>query len=529
MQFNLKSVSFPFDQYTGFAAGEYGIIVKTTNGGASWSYLNTGTTTDFSSVIFPGSAQVGWAAGTQGRVIKTVNGGETWARYDVLESIDINDIYFYVDLNTGWAACNLGKIYKTVNGGRDWVQQTTSTSSNIKSICFPIDVNVGYAVGENGLVLTTNDGGTTWTASNSGTSYAITSLSFPDGNNIGFATGENNLNLMTDTGGSTWNPHGGVTPGNYMNAIEFTSVLIGYKVGLGGEIYKTVARDANNLPVWAELVSGTENNLYDVDFPDNGVAGYAVGQAGVILKTVDSGATWEDVSVDTSVPMGSFEFVPEAGSHTEIIVTKNVNVVIRLLSVNAQQIILSRVSDFSDGLPPYSVTDSEMYVAFELMPGDGEKTVYAKFVNTGTGQHIEKFKSVQLDTVAPVPTEDESRGIYPIEGPVSTLSPNIQLRLRATDPYSNIIYVMISNRSDFSGGTEIWQVLDVDAYYNWTLEGSANQYKQVYAKFMDLAGNVSSYVSTIVAWGDMIPPSKVTGSVGEVVGNIINLSWLAVV
>ena len=69
---NLSSVYF-IDATTGYMVGELGTIVKTTDGGITWSSLCSGTTRWLYSVFFVNN-DLGFVAGSGGVILKTING-----------------------------------------------------------------------------------------------------------------------------------------------------------------------------------------------------------------------------------------------------------------------------------------------------------------------------------------------------------------------------------------------------------------------------------------------------------------------
>ncbi|MFA5403661.1 MAG: YCF48-related protein, partial [Ignavibacteria bacterium] len=118
----LNSVYF-INQFTGFAVGNAGKYIKTTNEGTNWS-VSTLSSYDLKSIFFPDSLN-GWIVGSSGTVINTTNGGNNW--------IAKNGIYgshtsvHFSNVQTGWIATNLGYIYQTTNGGSTiGIQQISS-------------------------------------------------------------------------------------------------------------------------------------------------------------------------------------------------------------------------------------------------------------------------------------------------------------------------------------------------------------------------------------------------------------------
>ena len=115
----LLSVYFT-DANTGLAVGGYGTIVKTADGGTTWTTLACGTTSSLGSVYFT-NATTGFAAGTTGTILKTTDGGANWIALTSGINSNINSVYF-TDANTGYLVTSshgysLELIFKTNNAG----------------------------------------------------------------------------------------------------------------------------------------------------------------------------------------------------------------------------------------------------------------------------------------------------------------------------------------------------------------------------------------------------------------------------
>src|SRR5262249_1317752 len=73
---NLRGASFT-DANTGTVVGEYGTIVRTTDGGNSWTIQASGTTQTLWDVSFI-DANNGTAVGEGGTILGTTDGGDHW-------------------------------------------------------------------------------------------------------------------------------------------------------------------------------------------------------------------------------------------------------------------------------------------------------------------------------------------------------------------------------------------------------------------------------------------------------------------
>ncbi len=115
------------DEKNGWAVGDSGAILQTTNGGLSWAAAISEDESslfrhfDFTSIsITPGKI---WIAGNPGSVVFSIdtNSGSILA-FQTGSSFPISDVHF-VDDNNGWAVGSLGTILATTDGGQNWQKQ----------------------------------------------------------------------------------------------------------------------------------------------------------------------------------------------------------------------------------------------------------------------------------------------------------------------------------------------------------------------------------------------------------------------
>ncbi len=113
------------------------------------------------SVMFPGT-NVGYAVGEIGSVVKTTDAGLHWAALPTAVSQHLQSVFF-TDDNTGFAVGDEGAIIKTTNGGTTWDSLASGTTLCLNSVFFTNN-NKGFAVGrncgstDNGIILRTTDG-----------------------------------------------------------------------------------------------------------------------------------------------------------------------------------------------------------------------------------------------------------------------------------------------------------------------------------------------------------------------------------
>jgi photosystem II stability/assembly factor-like uncharacterized protein len=134
--------------------GISGTILVSSDSCKSWTAQASHVTTPLRSITFTDTSH-GYILGDGGVMLKTTNGGATWEQVTAPYA-RLNGIKF-IDRDKGWVVGEGGTIFKTLNGGLDWQPQTSGVGATLTGIDF-IDSSTGIVVG-NGVVLTTRSGG----------------------------------------------------------------------------------------------------------------------------------------------------------------------------------------------------------------------------------------------------------------------------------------------------------------------------------------------------------------------------------
>ena len=272
----------------------------------SWIPQTSGTSVWLHGVDFP-SASTGWAVGDGGTIIKTSDTGVHWIPQASGKTLTLTGVDF-LDANNGLACGGKGfsgAILRTSNGGTNWTLVDSSTS--LISINY-VNANLAWAVGPGGIVKSTN-GGLTWTRQplpDSSTVY--NSVTFFDAD-TGWLTGlsfsaAGVLYKSTNKGASWAMETGGINSYDYIDAIYFADAQHGWMSGYTvpdtvgyGMIKRTTDGGAN----WTNEPLTTDQELYSVAFASL-TEGWACGSSGIILHSTDSGVSWfDDGSVTNSL------------------------------------------------------------------------------------------------------------------------------------------------------------------------------------------------------------------------------------
>lgn len=109
---NLYSLHF-ISSSSGWAAGGDRVL-RTTDGGSIWTEVLSGAA-DLLSVRFT-SALSGWCSGANGELLRSTNGGVSWTVVPKFTNKNLHSIFF-TSAATGWIAGESGTILKTTNSG----------------------------------------------------------------------------------------------------------------------------------------------------------------------------------------------------------------------------------------------------------------------------------------------------------------------------------------------------------------------------------------------------------------------------
>lgn len=238
------------DDTTGFVIGgsrfERGVILQTTNGGRSWTYLSDAQADKSLFGITSAPSGTIYTISFDGRFLKSWDNGNNWSfsqlyyepykdlafvndhhgiliggvsfNIGYLEHIDsngnklsddnpdyeLNDLEM-IDGKTGYIS-GYGVVQKTTDSGYTWSVQDIRNDNFTAIHAYGADE--AWTCGYNGSIFHTANGGTTWERMRNGNNitlphYRLLDIAFTDPAH-GFAVGEDGLVIYTDDGGTHW-------------------------------------------------------------------------------------------------------------------------------------------------------------------------------------------------------------------------------------------------------------------------------------------------------------------------------------
>lgn len=269
----------------------------------NWSSQTSGVTNNLNSINFINDT-VGWSFGELGTIVKTTDGGSTWTTQNTSNSFEILGADAISDslmvIVGKYDPTGDGFALRSEDGGVSWTGDSTSIGERLFAVDM-VDSSVGYAMGRKGLMLKTTSGASSWTQLTSGTRDDFTGVSFVS-SQIGWVVGESGLIWKTTNGGNSWTSQSsGIT--DDLNAVHFISANTGWACGENGEILSTT----NGGSTWQNRNSTTTNDLFAVYFTDS-LNGWLSGISGTLLQSTDGGINWTSQTVSATGDITSLNF-----------------------------------------------------------------------------------------------------------------------------------------------------------------------------------------------------------------------------
>ena len=281
--------AYLLDSGTGFVVGDAGTILKTTDAGATWAPLTSGTARILYDVYLFNPDE-GVAVGERGLILRTTDGGATWQRVtsgvqDSLRSVSFSGV-------NGISGGDSQTILYSADSGASWnIGQTGFFGGGFPG-AHMLSPTQGFVAGQNSifqpLVGISTDGGAGWAfqpfyfEGNEGGCTDIRFLDQSTGVVSGIVFDGRGAIARSTDGGMNWST---LFFDQAIEGIDFATADIGFAVGWSGRVLRT--HDSG--VTWNEQTSGTSANLSDVNFAGDAVTGIAVGESGIILRTINGG------------------------------------------------------------------------------------------------------------------------------------------------------------------------------------------------------------------------------------------------
>ena len=322
---DLLSVAWQ-DENRLWAAGEVhlgwtteGILLHSIDGGVHWFTVIGGYPNTLAGVFFD-DADHGWVGGTAAELLRTTNGGDTWSPVDTLGAPTYTLDFTSTSVGHSAGSGLSFSLYRTTDAGSSWLPVYESPRGTIVGISFPSS-DEGF-LADVMSVSSSLDGGQTW--------GVAADMSWVWLGDIGFAsrtegwvvghvdtlTNADSLIMKSTDAGVSWTSQVLETP-NSLHAIAVRDTTSAIAAGK----YGTLARTTDG-STWDLIGNELANHIFDLVMLDS-TNGWAVGPPASVMRTTDGGSSWtavtevgdDDLRViqpiddDNLVSCGSYTFI----------------------------------------------------------------------------------------------------------------------------------------------------------------------------------------------------------------------------
>lgn len=259
----------------------------------------------------------GWAAGDSGVIIHTSDGGNNWYVQSTPVTYYINDIFF-IDKNTGWAVANEfllngTTLLKTSNGGNNWYVDSFQDSSNVFRTIYFLDSVTGFLGGFEGAIFKTTNSGSDWFSTSNDSSFfsafPVTKFVFISGQ-TGFACGGQidiaGVIWKTTDSGLNWTADGfSPEPFYDISALNIENI---FAVGGDFEYGAQISKSSDSGQNWTYENLGFFGQAQSVDFRTPYEVWMPLGYSGTWAVSYDSGFSWKTLPTTDNVTLYSVDF-----------------------------------------------------------------------------------------------------------------------------------------------------------------------------------------------------------------------------
>jgi photosystem II stability/assembly factor-like uncharacterized protein/tetratricopeptide (TPR) repeat protein len=298
----LHAVQF-VDAREGWAVGDQGVVMHTIDGGTSWERQPTGVRGSLRALCFL-TPYSGWVVGREelpngggstGVLLVTRDGGLKWHRVLVNSLPGLNTVRFFDDQN-GIVAGDGSEAYPTglittADGGKTWKPLAGPRCPPWLGADFS-DSKTGALVGTWSRMARWSNGTLGAADVDSLLGRSVCAVRALDTH--GIAVGQGGLVLVSNSnGGQAWGVSDLKLPAEAVSCLDFHAVACqSDHIWMAGRPGSLVMHSADRGKTWHPQWTGQTMPLHGLFFRD-AKTGWAVGELGTILGTIDGGQTWK--------------------------------------------------------------------------------------------------------------------------------------------------------------------------------------------------------------------------------------------
>ena len=297
-QWSALSNSFPSLSKVAFVPGSNGqqawvassgntALLRTNDSGQTWQPIASSGNLNNLSLLAAPSAQAVYA-GSSSRIFKTINQGQSWQEVTPATGQIWRSLSF-VNSSTGWASTNSGAIFRTTDGGQSWTEPSPGQFDTQVHVLFQTP-DRGYAAAFRSFYQTDNGGADWQLLAAEAFSTHISALHATDSGFMLAVLG--NTSFATTDGGTNWSR---IQPLSYTYSNRGAATFPDGRAWIAGS-HTMIAHTTDFGQTYVDQLSGFKGTLAFIGFSSL-QHGWAAGQNGLVLRTLNGGSDWADVSL----------------------------------------------------------------------------------------------------------------------------------------------------------------------------------------------------------------------------------------
>lgn len=287
---DLHAVAFDIDAGAGAAAlavGQDGILLRSTDGGATWTVGRTAPATDMRDVVYAGPGRA-FAVGPNG-IHQSADGGANWTRIPVAAT----GLQALARRGTRLLATGDGaSVWHSVDGGDTWQEVAVTATTSWQAVANS-DAGVALMFGSSASIFgefffcqRSTDGGLNWSA-RSPLPWRVTAAAFAEAGTVVAVGAAGHIARSTDAGLTWTEVPADALRNRTLGKVVFSSPAQAVAVDDLGRAWTSSDAGVS----WSGTVTGAAAGLLGLAADGAGRL-IAVGPASSVVRSGDAGASW---------------------------------------------------------------------------------------------------------------------------------------------------------------------------------------------------------------------------------------------
>lgn len=286
----------------GFVTGYEGSVFSTNDGGDSWTRCETPENISCYGAYFEPDGNTCYLAGSCGLILTSTDAGATWRHFPVITTNFLRDIDF--DDEGNGCAIGYGVALTRSAGSEQWKREAALPGLYLQSVAFGMD-GVVLAAGHWGALMRSTDYGSAWSMMESYFAPDLLDIAVDNRSKTVMAVGSDGWTLIHRHSDDAWTI-------SYSGSRETLKAVAVDQKGRFWAVNGSSQTLFRYTKGWESVVLPIKNDrrLNAITFVGNS-QGFIVGDQGTLFYTSDCGETWQVYGLSTQKNIHGIYFINE--------------------------------------------------------------------------------------------------------------------------------------------------------------------------------------------------------------------------